>query len=99
MRLRCPKPKRGYPFNAPFDRRLDLGLHQKAAAARIGIDGTTVGNWENARTEVEVRFYPALIQFLGYNPVPHARTRGSGNSPGPAQSGALPGTPGEPGGG
>ena len=82
MRLRCPKPKRGYPLTLLSladhlrKRRLDLGLTQKDAGAQIGVDPDTVRNWENARTEVEVRFYPALISFLGYNPLPEAGTRG-----------------------
>ena len=82
MRLRCPKPKRGYPLTLISiadhlrKRRLDLALTQKDAAAQLGVDPDTVRNWEQARTEVEVRFYPALIQFLGYNPLPEARTRG-----------------------
>ena len=83
MRLKCPKPKRGYPLltllsiaDHPRKRRLDLGLTQKDAAAQLGVDPDTVRNWEQARTEVELRFYPALIQFLGYNPLPEARTRG-----------------------
>src|SRR3989442_4120602 len=46
------------------------------AAAQIGVDPNTVPNWETAGTEVEVRSYPALIQFLGYNPPPQAQTQG-----------------------
>src|SRR2546427_993871 len=82
MRLKCPKPKRGYPLTLLSiadhlrKRRLDLGLTQKDAAAQLGVDPDTVRNWEQARTEVEVRFYPVLIQFLGYDPLPEARTRG-----------------------
>jgi len=82
MRLRCPKPKRDYPLTILSiadhlrKRRLDLGLTQKDAAAQLDVDPDTVRNWEQARTEVEVRFYTALIQFLGYNPLPEGRTRG-----------------------
>src|SRR3989442_3506119 len=46
------------------------------AAAQIGVDPNTVPNWETAGTEVEVRSYPALIQFLGYNPPPQAQPKG-----------------------
>jgi hypothetical protein len=45
-------------------------------AARLGVDLTTVRNWEQQKTEIEVRFYPAVIALLGFNPLPEARTPG-----------------------
>lgn len=42
----------------------------------MGLDPESLENWEKNRTQVAVRFYPALIAFLGYNPLPEARTRG-----------------------
>jgi transcriptional regulator with XRE-family HTH domain len=53
-----------------------LGLLQKDAAAQIGVDTATVTNWELGHTELEERFIPALIAFLGYNPLPEARSPG-----------------------
>ena len=55
-------------------RRLDLGLLQKQVAAQIGTDNTTIANWELGHTEPALRFRPAIGQFLGYLPVPVART-------------------------
>jgi transcriptional regulator with XRE-family HTH domain len=51
-------------------RRLDLGLRQKDAAREIGADTQTYGYWERGRTEPELRFFPAIIRFLGYDPAP-----------------------------
>ena len=56
-------------------RRLDLGLLQREAAKRIGVTESTVYNWEKVM-EPEVRFLPKIIEFLGYNPLPEARTLG-----------------------
>jgi DNA-binding XRE family transcriptional regulator len=48
---------------------MDLGITQKEAARRIGADQWTVINWEKGRTEPAVRFVPAVIRFLGYDPL------------------------------
>ena len=34
----------------------------------------TICNWELGLTEPKVRFIPKIIEFLGYNPLPSART-------------------------
>ena len=57
-------------------RRLDLGLDQKQAAAQLGVDPESLRNWETGRMEPACRFYPALLDFLGYNPLPEGQTRG-----------------------
>lgn len=57
-------------------KRIDLGLLQKEVAVRIGVDTATVTNWELGTTEPEERFIPALIRFLGYNPLPAAKSPG-----------------------
>lgn len=49
---------------------MDLGITQKEAARRIGADQWTVINWEKGRTEPAVRFVPAIIRFLGEDPLP-----------------------------
>jgi DNA-binding transcriptional regulator YiaG len=36
----------------------------------IGVDGTTITNWEGNATVPAIRYMPAIIQFLGYNPLP-----------------------------
>lgn len=56
--------------------RLKAGLLQKDAAARLRVDPQTVLNWERDKTAIEVRFYPAIIALLGYNPLPAGRTPG-----------------------
>jgi hypothetical protein len=53
-----------------------LNLTRKAAAKRMGLDPDSLENWEKNRTRIAVRFYPSLIAFLGYNPLPEPRTRG-----------------------
>jgi len=75
--LRAPKPKpSAYPktINTLGDhirtRRLDLGLLQQEVGGRIGVDGSTITNWEHNATVPVIRYIPAIIQFLGYDPFP-----------------------------
>jgi transcriptional regulator with XRE-family HTH domain len=58
-------------------RRLDLGLTQQDAAVRLAVNSDTVRNWEAGRTNVAVQHYPAVIRFLGYNPLPAPVSIGS----------------------
>jgi len=58
-------------------RRLDLGLLQRDAAERIGVDTMTLFNWEVGRVRPNVRVMPAVIQFLGYDPIPPGGTLGA----------------------
>ena len=51
-------------------RRLDLGLLQRQIAEGIGIDTSTLTNWELNRTEPEIRFLPGIFRFLGFDPRP-----------------------------
>jgi transcriptional regulator with XRE-family HTH domain len=53
-------------------RRLDLKLLQKQVADQIGVHEMTITGWEGNATIPEVRYMPAIIQFLGYNPLPSA---------------------------
>lgn len=34
------------------------------------MDGTTITNWECNATTPAIRYMPAIIQFLGYDPLP-----------------------------
>jgi transcriptional regulator with XRE-family HTH domain len=52
--------------------RLDLNLLQKQVADQIGVDEATITNWERNATVPAVRYIPAIIQFLGYDPLPSA---------------------------
>ena len=49
-------------------RRLDLGLLQKDVANKIGVNKATITNWELNHTFPEIRYIPAIIEFLGYWP-------------------------------
>lgn len=47
---------------------------QKGVAARIGVDKTTIFNWEANTASPETRYMPAIIEFLGYNPLPESKS-------------------------
>ncbi len=49
---------------------------QKDVAEQIGVDKTSVFNWEANSASPEIRYMPAIIGFLGYNPLPEADTLG-----------------------
>jgi len=57
-------------------RRLDLGLLQRETARRIGVDTTTITNWELGHTAPALCWMPDIIRFLGYDPRPEPRTIG-----------------------
>jgi DNA-binding XRE family transcriptional regulator len=50
--------------------RLGLKMLQKDVAEQIGVDKTSVFNWEANTSRPEIRYMPAIIRFLGYNPLP-----------------------------
>ena len=49
-------------------RRLDLKLLQRQVAEQSGVDEITITNWERNATTPAIRYTPAIIQFLGYEP-------------------------------
>ena len=51
-------------------RRLGLKMFQKEVAEQLGVDKTTVHNWEVNASSPEVQYMPAIINFLGYDPLP-----------------------------
>lgn len=57
-------------------RRLQLGLLQREAAKGFGIVHSAYIKWELDRVEPEIRYWPALIRFLGYDPHPKPETIG-----------------------
>jgi transcriptional regulator with XRE-family HTH domain len=54
-------------------RRLALELLQKDVADQIGVDKCSVFNWETNTVSPDLRCMPAIIRFLGYNPLPEAK--------------------------
>ena len=51
-------------------RRLTLKLLQREVAEQLGVDKTSICNWENNRSKPDLEYVPAIIRFLGYNPMP-----------------------------
>lgn len=47
---------------------------QREVSEQIGVDTTSVFNWEGNRSTPEIRYMPAIIWFLAYNPLPAATT-------------------------
>lgn len=86
LRLVVPKPAgKSYPAELRTvgdhlkRRRLDLRLTQKEVAREIGVCQKTYEYWEQGRTaEPELRFYPAIIRFLGYDPTASEATASIG---------------------
>jgi transcriptional regulator with XRE-family HTH domain len=54
--------------------RLGLKMLQREVAELIDVNKATVENWEANASQPDFRFLPAVIQFLGYNPLPPAKT-------------------------
>lgn len=81
--LRASRPKPASYPKAPQTlgehirrRRMDLDLLQSDVAARIGAHTLSVTNWEIGHSEPEIRFLPAILGFLGYDPRPTPETIG-----------------------
>ena len=51
-----------------------MKMFQKQVAAQIGVETCSIFNWESNKTQPDVRFMPAIICFLGYNPLPPPAT-------------------------
>jgi transcriptional regulator with XRE-family HTH domain len=56
-------------------RRLTLKLLQRDVADQVGVDKTSIYNWENNRSKPGLAYMPAIIRFLGYNPLPPSDKR------------------------
>ena len=52
-------------------RRLELKLLQKDVVRLVGVDETTVYNWERGYTRPPLRYMPKIMEFLGYDPAPN----------------------------
>jgi transcriptional regulator with XRE-family HTH domain len=51
-------------------RRLILKLLQRQVAEQLCVNEASIHNWETNRTKPGVHHMPAIIRFLGYNPLP-----------------------------
>jgi transcriptional regulator with XRE-family HTH domain len=47
-------------------RRLDLGLSQRKAAARMGVSNSKIENWEGSQTTPPTAYLTRISGFLGY---------------------------------
>lgn len=54
-------------------RRLVLKLLQREVAEQIGVGKESIYNWEGGRSKPGIAYMPAIIRFLGYNPLPAAK--------------------------
>ncbi len=55
-------------------RRLVLKLLQRDVAERIGVTTQSIVNWERGHSKPEHHYMPAVMRFLGYNPLPPSKT-------------------------
>jgi transcriptional regulator with XRE-family HTH domain len=51
-------------------RRLALKLLQRQVAKQLDVNVASIVNWENNLSKPKVSHMPAIIRFLGYNPLP-----------------------------
>jgi transcriptional regulator with XRE-family HTH domain/pyrrolidone-carboxylate peptidase len=73
-RKRPPSPEE---FGAELAvRRTELGLSNRDAAAQLGTSAGTYRRWERGLDRPSVRFHPAIIAFLGYDPNPNPQEFG-----------------------
>lgn len=49
-------------------RRLEQNLFQADVARLIGVEETSIYNWESNRSNPSVKYIPKVIKFLGYIP-------------------------------
>jgi site-specific DNA recombinase len=58
-------------------RRLSLKMLQREVGEQIGVHKGCIRKWEANQTTPEVRHLPAIIRFLGYNPLPESKDLGA----------------------
>jgi transcriptional regulator with XRE-family HTH domain len=54
-------------------RRLGLKMLQREVAERLGVGETSVSKWEADTSQPDLKYMPAVIQFLGCNPLSAAK--------------------------
>jgi transcriptional regulator with XRE-family HTH domain len=55
-------------------KRLGLKMIRRDLAEQMGVNMTSIANWESNRMQPDHTHMPAVIRFLGYNPLPEAKT-------------------------
>jgi DNA-binding transcriptional regulator YiaG len=55
-------------------RRLTLKLPQEQAAQQLGVGRASLRHWEQDRQKPGAASLPAIVKFLGYNPIPTQTT-------------------------
>jgi DNA-binding XRE family transcriptional regulator len=55
-------------------RRLNLGMLQRQVAEVLGVDTTTITNWEKNRCSPSARMLPRIWRFLGFSRLPREPT-------------------------
>ena len=51
-------------------RRLMLGITRRDAAEALKVTATTLLNWELGKRQPRIQYIPAVVEFLGYDPLP-----------------------------
>jgi transcriptional regulator with XRE-family HTH domain len=55
-------------------KRLDRGLSRREVSKQLGVDETSVSNWETNRCVPAIRLIPNIVRFLGYVPYPAGKS-------------------------
>ena len=76
MSITADDKRKGYPRQPTTlgehirKARIDKNHYQKQAATAIGVSTDCICFWENGRTAPEIRYYPQIIDYIGFNPFP-----------------------------
>lgn len=68
--------RRTNPLEGIRAQRLERGLFQKDVARLVGVCTDTVTNWEKSRSSPDLRTFPRVLEFLGYDPHDQASSAG-----------------------
>src|SRR5262245_44181592 len=80
LTLKARRPPVNYPKTLETlgdhikSRRLALGLFQRQVANELGTDETTLFRWERNMVQPQIRYFPRIREFLGYDPFPASVT-------------------------
>ena len=57
-------------------RRHELSLYLREEAISLGVTPSTLTTWEKVHTTPEIWYWPAILNFLGYDPYPEPKSLG-----------------------